>query len=913
MGTSRSLSLAAFALALFVAGTAHGYTTTQTQSIVADGQDITFTFANLPLVATGNVVVQIDLYGDFNWTDEYAQIYLDGTLQTPNHQGSGTQCNTTVTLGDGRENYVATSTMINPDRQLLVRVDLSAAVSGSYCNAQNDRVIVTLTYTGVPDLQPVISNFPATGATTGHSATFTGTYSVFNWFENFNGSFTNRFYYCPTAAYSATACVLLGSQTATVSIPAYSFWNGSTPTLTMPPQSEVGTRYILIRVDATNTATETNEANNDRFDSITVTTLPDLSLTAATVPTTPGLLNPGSQFTGSYTIGNANNTSQVSTDFGVRYWYCPNANPTGCTLLTTQTITQDILSGGTYSYTSVNLTIPAGAQAGQRYLRAIVDATGVVNEGNEGNNERYDPIWIGSGAPDLTVNNVVAPFSGSVAGAGSTFTVRYQLVNTTQYSLSTDFWVRFFYCPMSGPVGCTSLGTQFITNNFGPAGTYTATSGTLTMPIDAMIGTRYIRVQVDYTGAVAESDETNNNAYQPITVTTKPDLTVVSVTLPLTGNTSGPGSQFTARYRIDNAANSSAFATDFDVQYFYCPTNNNPPGCTQIGTGTITNNFSSGEQYSYNTATLTIPATAQAGTRYIRAVVDTGSAIDESNENNNAVYTAITVTNSAADLYVKTFTATPTGQTVAYSVEVCNQGGATTADIVVGLYYNRATAPDCTATTADQTATIAGGLTNNTCAVRTFTQTAAPAGTTTAWAFADQACAVPESSEGNNTKSVGLTVLPPPDQGPPKVDKGPEPDVGPQKDQGPQPEAKAPDQLVIPDQPPPPPDTGAPDKAPPVEIGPQGDTMPTPDKTPPAGDQKTPTEGPVANELGVIPDTGGTTADKGPAKADTSKPATPSDSGCSCTVERAGASGAEPLFVLLVLGAVVIAVRRRRR
>ena len=76
-------------------------------------------------------------------------------------------------------------------------------------------------------------------------------------------------------------------------------------TLTLPPAAQRGTRYVRIRVDGANNVIETSETNNNRWDAISITKFPDLSVSLSTVPYTGDTQGPGSQFTGRYTIANA--------------------------------------------------------------------------------------------------------------------------------------------------------------------------------------------------------------------------------------------------------------------------------------------------------------------------------------------------------------------------------------------------------------------------------------------------------------------------------------------------------------------------------------------------------------------------------------------------------------------------------
>jgi len=146
------------------------------------------------------------------------------------------------------------------------------------------------------------------------------------------------------------------------------------------------------------------------------------------------------------------------------------------------------------------------------------------------------------------------------------------------------------------------------------------------------------------------------------------------------------------------------------------------------------------------------------GTRYIRARLDSGAAVTESNESNNDYYSPITVTTSGKpDLHVKYLTAKVTGATVLYSATVCNNGGDTSQSSVLKLFYNKALNPTCTSS-HDHSWTIIGGLKALACTTRTHTRPNVKPGFYIGWALSDGACTIVEGNEVNNEKSVGYTV-----------------------------------------------------------------------------------------------------------------------------------------------------------
>ena len=104
------------------------------------------------------------------------------------------------------------------------------------------------------------------------------------------------------------------------------------------------------------------------------------------------------------------------------------------------------------------------------------------------------------------------------------FTLEYEVTNLgSAGTLTTGFDVAFYYCPGQSATGCISIGQQAIADTFGAGQSRTYTSPSLTLPALAESGTRYIRIEVDSTASVTETNESNNDRFDPIDITTLPD------------------------------------------------------------------------------------------------------------------------------------------------------------------------------------------------------------------------------------------------------------------------------------------------------------------------------------------------------------------------------------------------------
>lgn len=252
--------------------------------------------------------------------------------------------------------------------------------------------------------------------------------------------------------------------------------------------------------------------------------------------------------------------------------------------------------------------------------------------------------------PDLTVTKVTAPFSGSTAHAGANFSVRFW-VRSHNAPVSTSFVVKFFFCTSAALATCTTLGSINVTNGLSAGQTRHHDSPSFNVPASARYGARYVRISVDADDAVPETDENNNWASTAIQITTRPDLVIATLEAPRPKMVLLPNTAFAAEVGIRNQAGTSALAQAFSVSYYYCP-GASIGGCTPLASEQVAVDLHSGSTLVHGSVKLTLPATAQSGTRYLRAEVDSTLAVMESDENNNATMSPMVVSQTKPDLQV---------------------------------------------------------------------------------------------------------------------------------------------------------------------------------------------------------------------------------------------------------------------
>ena len=216
---------------------------------------------------------------------------------------------------------------------------------------------------------------------------------------------------------------------------------------------------------------------------------------------------------------------------------------------------------------------------------------------------------------------------------------------------STNFYLGYYYCQTTTTplTSCTFLGQTYVTDNFGHQTGRYYTSPQLTLPQTAVWGTGYVRFVADSTGVIKEAYETNNTRNDAIYVSTRPDLTVSAVTPP-TGSIVTAGATFTASMTVSNKFATSAVNKAAATSWYLCP-GKTTSGCTLLGAKSGILKVNSGSTTGAITSgLLTVPASYKQGAAFLRAYVDSGNAVSETNEGNNNGYGAVTVVPGTPDL-----------------------------------------------------------------------------------------------------------------------------------------------------------------------------------------------------------------------------------------------------------------------
>ncbi|RLE32197.1 MAG: hypothetical protein DRJ61_10175 [Acidobacteria bacterium] len=219
---------------------------------------------------------------------------------------------------------------------------------------------------------------------------------------------------------------------------------------------------------------------------------------------------------------------------------------------------------------------------------------------------------------------------------------------------------------------------------------------TVTLPPGVSDGTKYIGIIVDSNDAVDESNESNNSAWDAITIdsTSSLDLVADSIT-PQTGSVAAGASVNVNWFGHADAGNSGDISGNFTVGFYLSNDATVTTGDTLLDRVTISGPTTPGESFGASGRSLSIPGGTAAGTRYLGLIVDDTGSVAETNENNNTATSAITVTGGGggqADLVTTACSVSPTSVEVGDLITVNwterNQGDVEAPAFLTRIYLS---------------------------------------------------------------------------------------------------------------------------------------------------------------------------------------------------------------------------------
>ena len=239
--------------------------------------------------------------------------------------------------------------------------------------------------------------------------------------------------------------------------------------------------------------------------------------------------------------------------------------------------------------------------------------------------------------PDVTIGSL--NLSSATATIGQTITI-----NATQQIATLNATVITPVCEFR-----YSSDTLWSADDI-VIGTSTSTLGvgvlseneSITYTIPAGTGTKYILVKADASSSISESNESNNLRYTSLVVanaSTAIDVSLLNAQSSMTTATVGQSITISCTQKI------SSTTTTRYVSLQYRLSTDNVWQSTDTFIGSDLSTFTSTVLSELENITYTIPN--QIGTRYLLLKADAGNSVTESNENNNVVAIAITISAAA--------------------------------------------------------------------------------------------------------------------------------------------------------------------------------------------------------------------------------------------------------------------------
>jgi subtilase family serine protease len=402
----------------------------------------------------------------------------------------------------------------------------------------------------------------------------------------------------------------------------------------------------------------------------------------------------------------------------------------------------------TFNPSSSNIVTINFTETSARYIQLNFTSNSSASGGQVAEFEVYGTAP--TGVPDLIVTDISWSPASPATGNAVTFSATIKNQGTGATAAGVINGVSFLVdstqvCWSDNNTGSIAAGASItVTANGGPSSaTWAATSGS-----------HNITAWVDDVNRISESNESNNQYSENLTVGTesKPDLIVTDITYSPTSPTIGNAVTFSAVIKNQGTAVGTAGIVAFQVDDTQVATSANSTSSIAAG-GTLT-------------ITATGTWTATNGTHTLTAVVDNSNTTVESNESNNSYSEGLTIGGGGGtpDLIVTDITSTPasplTGNAVTFNAVVKNQGtGATPVGTIIGVSFS----VDGTQVnwTDNTTSSLAAG------ASVTVTANGGPSGSAT-WlattgshtimAWVDDVNRIAETDESNNQYSEGMAV-----------------------------------------------------------------------------------------------------------------------------------------------------------
>ncbi len=411
-------------------------------------------------------------------------------------------------------------------------------------------------------------------------------------------------------------------------------------------------------------------------------------LVTASVTITPNTIATVSQgFSVSFNISNAGGAAAASTG----RVYFSNNNTLSADDPTVLNASIPALNTGVGVSGSFNTTLPSNTLPGVYYFIVCADATNTITESSESNNCNQASITLSNtlptpqSFPDLVL--AVSSNIPSVITAGQKIDINGSISNSGNATAGTSILSIVFSADGIFSSDDTKLHSSnvVILNPNGNSGFNT----TVTLPSPLNTSNYFIIVCADENNTVIESSENNNCIAYAVTVAPvvvekpKPDLTISALKTSLT--TVPLGTAFTVSCTSTNNAQEAAGTFSNGI---YLSKDNSFDGVDQLlKESSVVNGLTAGASSSTDAL---IEQKINPGNYFIIVCADHKGQVTESNEFNNCMATAITISNPIPDLIAESIVSSSeflVNQTYPVKLRLKNIGNKKTETVTQGTLY----------------------------------------------------------------------------------------------------------------------------------------------------------------------------------------------------------------------------------
>ncbi len=527
-------------------------------------------------------------------------------------------------------------------------------------------VPISLTPVNV-DLQVTNLQIPATaGAGSTVSISYTvknsGTQAATgNWFDSItllSGSTSYILTAVDASAYAPLAAGASYTVTRNVSIPA---------------GASLGSGTITVAADYSSGQPETDGTNNSRSGTLSITqgNLPNLQVTSASISPSGPLIH-GSSVTVTWTVTNTGTAAATADRYDSIYLSTNGTLETFTdTDLRDYSVTDDLAPGASQTFSAtVSIT---GQFAGAANILVVADSYNYELEGNENDNVFKLPVTVQSPDVDLVLSSPVAPATVVI---GDQIPVQFTVTNVGTAATS-GFWYDHVYVSSDATLDAfdSDQGSFYSSAVLQQNGSYQVQS-TLQLSDFISTGSKYLIFATNADGEAGETNYANNYVAIPVTIQNPTaDLVLSDLVAPATAPA---GSVVNVSYKVTNAGTTPASANWYDEisirlgGSFITYTDVDRSAIAPLAPGASVT----------VTGQLTIPASADLGTRSIFVETDVFRSQPESNNDNNTISRNLEITQgNNADLIVSSASgpaSAVTGDTINVTYTVSNQGTSST-------------------------------------------------------------------------------------------------------------------------------------------------------------------------------------------------------------------------------------------